>query len=786
MQAEQLLEYASCLKEAEHQHVEALEASYREASRYMSLAGLSTYLEGMRAICSLGRGHELILTYVEEMPAVARELGEDALSDIVTTCMMLANRVAKQTLVLLLSEMPLVARRLGDTELLRGYLKLVQRMATSAPRGIRPMLENMDELLAKLTLGGLHRWATWGARAHTRDPEGQRAYFALNTESSRTVFKKERSGTLLIDNQRRLLAYLRALWGQAFVVKPAAGDLEKRNTLRPFIEEQTVYLPDAVDDFLEFGGMDLYRASATHCVAHLMHTTAPFDVEGFSVAQMACIDVFEDARVEYLVTREFPGLGKLWASLCARVRLDGLDEAVRCLVLLARLLSGEIIADAPDFLRRNAERYRLLLKTDAEDSSIALQAGLILYKNLLEHTAMPPLSVLEANPIPYRDDNRFCWQFGEDSLANYDMDLNNFEQREVRREVEEVAVPETPKEITEVNADEMDLWTRTEAFWRTLDSNDPDGLDNPTPVSDPFHYGEWDYNQQAHRPDWVTLFERRQTAGDPQIMANSLETHKPVANRIRHLIDALQPQGITRYRGYEDGDELDLNAAIQAMIDYRRGITPDPRINTRLRRHVRDIAIVVLLDLSQSTNDRVKSDSPDEVNQQTVLSLTREATGLLAWAINGIGDPFAIHGFASDSRHDVQYYRFKEFDQAYDERVQARMAGMSGSLSTRMGPALRHAGEHLLRQPAKKKLILMISDGEPADIDELDPQYLRHDAQKAVEENKARGISTFCLTLDKNADNYVATIFGANRYSIVDNVKRLPERLSKVFASLTS
>ena len=786
MQADQLLDYATCLREAEHQHVDALEASYREASRYMSLAGLSTYLEGMQAICSLSRGPELILSYVEEMPAVAREVGEDAITDIVTTCMMLSNRIARQTLILLLSEMPLVARRLGDTELLNGYLKLVQRMATAAPRGIRPMLENMDDLLARLTLGGLHRWAMWGARAHARDPEGQRLYFALQTESSKTVFRRERSGTLLIDNQRRLLAYLRALWGKAFLIRPTAGDLDKREGPRPFIDDQAICLPDAFDDFYDHGGMDLYRASATHCVAHLLYSTRPFDVEGYSVAQMACIDVFEDARVEFLVSREFPGLGKLWNSLCRAVRLDGLDEAVRCLVLLARLLANDSEVEAPDFLRRNAERYRQLLHSSADDPDIALQSGLVLYKNLIEHTAMPPLSVLEANPIPYRDDNRYCWQFGDDSAASYDMDLNNFEQREVRREIEEIAVTTSPVKAPAEDAMDIDVWTRTEEFWKTLDADDPDGLDNPNPVSEAFHYAEWDYNQQSQRPDWVTLFERRQTAGDPQLMETILETHKPIANRIKHLVDALQPQGITRHRGYEDGDELDLNAAIQALIDLRRGITPDPRINTRLRRHVRDIAIVVLLDLSQSTNDRVKTEQIDNNNHKTVLSLTREATGLLAWAIDGIGDPFAIHGFASDGRHDVHYYRFKEFHQTYDERVQSRMAGMSGSLSTRMGPALRHAGEHLLRQPASKKLILLISDGEPADIDELDPQYLRHDAQKAVEENRAKGVNTFCLTLDKNADTYVSAIFGPNRYSIVDNVSRLPERLSKVFAGLTT
>jgi nitric oxide reductase NorD protein len=207
---------------------------------------------------------------------------------------------------------------------------------------------------------------------------------------------------------------------------------------------------------------------------------------------------------------------------------------------------------------------------------------------------------------------------------------------------------------------------------------------------------------------------------------------------------------------------------------------PDPRINIRITRHLRDLAVVVLMDLSESTNERVS-----DASEQTILELTREATGLLAWAIDTIGDPFAVHGFASDGRHDVQYFRFKDFEQPYADQAKARMAGMRGGLSTRMGAALRHAGQHLLQQPNRRKLVLLITDGEPADIDERDPQYLRHDTKKAVEDLHSKGIYVYCLTLDPQADRYVARIFGENNYSILDHVERLPERLPAVFANIT-
>jgi nitric oxide reductase activation protein len=133
----------------------------------------------------------------------------------------------------------------------------------------------------------------------------------------------------------------------------------------------------------------------------------------------------------------------------------------------------------------------------------------------------------------------------------------------------------------------------------------------------------------------------------------------------------------------------------------------------------------------------------------------------------------------------VQYYRFKDFDQPYDDEPKSRLAGMTGGLSTRMGTALRHAGWHLTQQSAQKRLVLLVTDGEPSDIDERDPQYLRHDTKKAVEDLAMQGVHTYCLTLDPQADQYVARIFGENRYSIVDDVEKLPERLPAVFAALT-
>ena len=195
-------------------------------------------------------------------------------------------------------------------------------------------------------------------------------------------------------------------------------------------------------------------------------------------------------------------------------------------------------------------------------------------------------------------------------------------------------------------------------------------------------------------------------------------------------------------------------------------------------RRERDLAALLLLDLSQSTNEQVRSGGT------TVLELTREAAALLADAMAKLGDPFAIHGFSSNGRHEVNYRRFKDFGEAHGPASRARLAGMRGELSTRMGAAMRHAGALLARRPEKKRLLLVLTDGAPSDVDVRDPQYLRADARKAVEELARSGVATFCISLDPGADDYVARIFGANRYAVVDRVERLPERLPSLYLGL--
>ncbi len=774
-----LQKHAELLEELGTNASEVLQSSWYEAARVFSPQGLENYVQGALALKNLGRGSELVITFIQTAPSIAKEIGEDSVVDLLNIVMALASKTSGAMLEAIVATAPTAAKRLDDAALFGKYLQLVNTLLNQVPRGLRPMLENLEALLGQLTLGGLRRWATWGAHAHKTNFEEQASYFSLKSKESLAMLQKERKGTLFVDVQRRINMYLRALWARDFFMRPTSGDFETREGYKPYIEDYFMHLPDAFDDVAgEAGvlsGRELYRASAAHCAAHLVYTREPISAEALNPLQIAVISVIEDARVETLSIRAFPGLKLLWAKLHT-AQADRADTIGDYLNRLARaLLDGDYrdkdawISGARVLFAQAAERM--------SDNTISWEIGVALAHGLQQkHIAYNPRTDLLS--APYRDDNRYFWAFEE-----FDFDKSQAAGFETVKQVRKhVSVMEFANEVDCETAgdDAQEIWVMSEKFFPYEDNGVSfNEMEGKVPISEPYHYAEWDYQIQLERPAWTTVLEKRPKAGDMQLIDQIAVDNKRIASRLKFLLDAMQPQGVQRIRKLEDGDEIDINAAISSMIDLRMGFQPDPRIMMRSVRKVRDISVLVLLDLSESTNETILG------QDHTVLDLTRQACVLLSDAIHKIGDPFAIHGFCSDGRHDVEYYRFKDFDQPYNDTPKSRLAGMTGQLSTRMGAAIRHSTHYLRGQRSSKKLLLVITDGEPADIDVRDPQYLRYDTKKAVEDAGRIGITTFCMTLDPRADQYVARIFGSKNYMVVDHVERLPEKLPLLYAGLT-
>lgn len=738
----------------------ALGLALPDARRKLSPRGLDNWLRGAGALLQMGRGDGVIRAWIEAMPEVARELGEDVLAETATACLSFASRTSGAVIERILDTAPLAARRLGDGGLFLSYLRFLEHVLARAPRAPRPLLEHLAELLDVLTLGGLRRWADWGIDAHRTDMPGLEAYFSLASDAAKAVLQAERKGVLLVDVQRRLAMYLRALWGRDFVLVPTAGDFESRAGLRPFMAEHMLHLPDALDDWQGIPALDIYRAQAAHLAAHLAVLKAPILAEGLNALQLQCIGLIEDARAEALAIQRFPNLRGFWARFHSQTApgMAGVFDAIA-----RALLTGT--AEEP----QGTWALQAFQTLDLSDMAAARTLGLLLADRL---RALPYSPHRDLPSCPYRCDNRLLWEFEE-------IDWSQSSAAAPAQVRKYVSVSEMVNEVEVETAgdDAQEVWVQADEFF------DDDGTsfnerEGKPPLSPPVMYDEYDHSIQMLRPSWATVRETRARLGDPAKADAILDDKRKVTERLRHLLDAMRPQGAIRIRKLEDGDDLDLNAAVAAVIDTRLRRQPDPRVMMRVVRKTRDTAVMVLLDLSESTNDAATAG-------QTVLGLTQSACILLSEAIHRVGDSFAIHGFCSDGRANVFYSRFKDFDQPWGDLAKARIMGAEGRLSTRMGAAIRHATAHLGRVRAAKKLLIVLTDGAPADIDVRDPFYLRHDARHAVDDAGRRGILPFCLTLDPRADAYAQRIFGPHNVLVLDRVERLPERLPQLYTSLT-
>jgi hypothetical protein len=723
----------------------------RAARAALSPEGVAAYIEHARFLGKMGRGAEPILIFLETWPEVAKRASEDALPDIMELIRKMWKSPNGHAIVPFLQSLPATARRLPTREQLRDYLAIaldLMERTTGSVHGIHQtfpspglpeMFKQVPTLLAQLSLGGLKSWVDYGVRYYSDHPERQTDYFALQSADSRAVLQRERHGTLLADNERKLGMYLRGLWRDENYLIPYSTGFDILRQPLPYYDKLGIRLPDVYDDFVPpyvaISGLDRYRAVLAHIAAHRRWSTAII-ADNFSPFQRMAVEFLEDSRVEYLALREYPGLRRLFMALhpvpaenaCDPEQESGVRH--RLAMLSRAILDAQHPYQNPHVIEFARRFHELMAQGESGTQEIADLAVSFVARTRLQSDNLPKMHFKDT-VVSYRDDNRQLWKFIEEG--------------------DEEEAFDAPRKIEP--------------------GEELKGLP-------PRHYHEWDYHNQSYRPDWVSVYEALHPRGDAADIERLLTKHAGLAKRLKKLLDLLKPQDKVRIRYQEEGSELDLDVALRSLIDYKSGAAPDPRINMSHQTSGRNIAVMLLLDLSESLNEPVAGGA------QTLLELNREAVSLLAWAIDQLGDPFAIAGFNSNTRHDVRYLHIKGYSERWDDEVKGRLAAMEAGYSTRMGAAMRHAAHYLGKQQADKKLMLILTDGEPADIDSKDGRILIEDARQAVKELDRSGIYSYCINLDPKADEYVRDIFG-KQYTIVDNVAQLPERLPELFISLT-
>jgi nitric oxide reductase NorD protein len=279
-------------------------------------------------------------------------------------------------------------------------------------------------------------------------------------------------------------------------------------------------------------------------------------------------------------------------------------------------------------------------------------------------------------------------------------------------------------------------------------------------------YPEWDCRLGAYRDPGATVRLLSPDAGPQAWVEQTLAEYRSILDVVRRRFEMLRAQRV-RLRKQLEGEEIDLEACIDSYADFRAGLPMSQALYQSNRSTTRDMAIVLLIDISGSTDGWISAN-------KRVIDVEREALLLVCIALQGLAEPYSVMAFSGQGPHGVTMRAIKSFEEHYSNDIATRIAALEPEHYTRTGAAIRHAAALLMRQAAKHRLLLLLSDGKPNDIDDYEGRYGIEDMRHAVTEAKLQGIYPFCLTIDRQAADYLPAVFGARQYALLPKPELLP------------
>lgn len=700
-----------------------------------------------------GYGELVAAAYRRAGPELAARIGPAFAVRLASAISQVAIRSGRLAASLVPQAALLASRRFQGTVAMDSWAAALDQTARQAPEGVLPLLENTGKLVAALDAPGFVAFVRMGIHLADGNPERRRAFFALESAEAVRIIEGTAGDGGLTELRHGLGLFLGALWGISPPIAEAPPDAPEQMRRRPGFGGGGLRLPSA---FAGFGGDEaklLYRAAVAHIGAHHRFTRTKFPVAELKPMQIALVSLIEDARIEMLASRSMPGLSRLWRRFHV-ARPEGPAVAIALMARLSRALADPDYEDPHAWVKKGRALFEKAAREDVDNQQLSRRIGGLLGNDIGQMRLQFDARAYVVQP-PYRDDNLGIWDFERDDdqvpvEIKTMLEGARIDQRvgdDGRREEAEDGDTERGK-LVEAQDDDSSVVT---------------------------NYPEYDHVTGRYRPNWCQVREMPGQIGSLGIAAALREARSDLVDRLTGLIKASRINRQQRVRGQTEGEFIDIDAGIDAMIARRAGAAPDTRVYCRYERRSRDMSVLLLIDSSRSTTERMRGST------STVLEMERLSTALLARAMTDVGDAFAIAAFCSNGREDVRYERVKDFGRPFDAGALDRLAGLVGDYSTRLGAVMRHAGNDLRSQKSYRRLLMIVTDGEPSDIDVDDPDYLAEDARAAVHELNRDGIDVFSVVLDSAAESYARRIFGPKGMVRLDSIDRLPDLLPGLY-----
>ena len=609
----------------------------------------------------------------------------------------------------------------------------------------------------------LDDWARAGLDAYDRSglAATRRALNDFAAAHQAGVFESQ-EGVAFGAIEGRLSRFLHALEGRP--LKLVSGP-------KAWTDSETLWLPERIDAAPDAAGnRRLYKAIAALLWAQTRFGTFNVDPEPELTqwpapeAALRWFALFEAMRLEACLARELPGLAadiaglrgpwpaRLAATAEALARPQAtVADSLACLAELRRVGAGETpnfphVGALDPLAARRVRAVRIARDTATLRQALNLLRAVDPSAGGQDHPDYPPLAAegqtqhvdpqaeFLALPPPAREAARSLQQ-----------DLG-----EIPPEVLQAAGP---------------------GVWSPVDGVDSSAAVGVTTQPDAF-YDEWDYRRAAWRHGWCHLYEMRAPVGDHAWVDEVRRRHAHLIRSIRRRFEALRGEDKPQRRQF-DGEEIDLDAQVEARADRKSGTEPSPRLFIHRRRIERSLAVMFMVDMSGSTKGWVND-------------AERESLVLLCEAIEALGDSYAIYGFSGWTRTHCDIYPVKRFSDRYDAATRSRIAGIEARDYTRMGVAVRHLSGLLARQNTRHKLLVTLSDGRPDDYgDEYRGRYGIEDTRRALLEAREKGIRSYCVTIDRHGADYLPQLYGPAHYAVIDDARKLPQKIAEIYRKLT-